>query len=76
MCVDGKALPSEVKTVIVIFLVLVNWRGRERYMKGSKVTETLSHTGQTKVDLYCPCEFVTQPQLRSNHTSMKLVNQF
>lgn len=50
--VDGNALPSQVKTVIVIERVMVAWSGKERYMKGSNVTETLLHTGQTKVDLY------------------------
>lgn len=52
---DGKALPSQVKTVTVIVRVLVDWSGSERYMNGSNVTETLLHTGQTKVDLYWPC---------------------
>lgn len=42
------------KTVTVIVRVVVAWSGKERYMKGSNVTETLLHTGQTKVDLYWP----------------------
>lgn len=50
--VDGRALPSQVKIVIVIDRVVANCRGKERYMKGSNVTETLLHTGQTSVDLY------------------------
>lgn len=50
----GNALPSHVKTVTVIVRVVVDWSGSERYMKGSNVTDTLLHTGQTKVDLYCP----------------------
>lgn len=57
----GSALPSLVKTTIVIELADGDWRGNERYMKGSKVTETLRHTGQTKVDLYWPCQvFIIQ----------------
>ena len=28
--------------------------GSDKYMNGSKVTEILLHSGQTKVDLYCP----------------------
>lgn len=52
----GSALPSQVKTVTVIVRVLVDWSGKERYMKGSNVTEILLHTGQTKVDLYWPCQ--------------------
>lgn len=52
---DGRALPSQVKTVTVIVRVMVCWRGRERYMNGSNVTETLLHTGHTNVDLYWPC---------------------
>lgn len=54
--VDGSLLPSLLKTVTVIVRVVVDWSGNERYMKGSKVTETLLHTGQTKVDLYWPCK--------------------
>lgn len=53
---DGKALPSQVKTVIVIVRVMVSWSGKERYMKGSNVMETLLHTGQTNVDLNWPCQ--------------------
>lgn len=51
---DGRVEPSQLKTVTVMVLLVVDWRGRERYMKGSNVTETLLQTGQTKVDLYCP----------------------
>ncbi len=50
----GRALPSQVKTVTVIVRVMVGWSGKERYMNGSNVTETLLHTGQTNVDLYWP----------------------
>lgn len=52
----GSALPSQVKTVTVIVRVEVDWRGRERYIKGSNVTDILSHAGQTSVDLYWPCK--------------------
>lgn len=55
MQANGVVLPSQEKTVTVIDRVVVDWSGKERYMKGSKVTETLLHTGQTNVDLYCPC---------------------
>lgn len=51
---DGSVVPSKVKTVTVMVLLVVDWSGKERYMKGSNVTETLLQTGQTKVDLYCP----------------------
>lgn len=51
---NGRVLPSEAKIVTVIDRVIVEWRGKERYMNGSNVTETLLHTGQAKVDLYCP----------------------
>lgn len=51
---DGRVVPSQLKTVTVMVLLVVDWRGRERYIKGSNVTETLLQTGHTKVDLYCP----------------------
>jgi hypothetical protein len=50
----GGALPSQVKTTMVMLRVEVNCRGKERYMNGSNVTETFPQIGQTKVDLYCP----------------------
>lgn len=63
---DGKALPSQVKTVTVMVRVMVSWSGNERYMKGSNVMETLLHTGQTNVDLNWPCQMEnTQHQSRS-----------
>lgn len=51
----GNVLPSLVKTITVMDRVWADCRGNERYMNGSKVTETLSHTGQTRVDLNWPC---------------------
>lgn len=53
---DGRAAPSQANTVTVMVLLVVDWSGSERYIKGSNVTETLLQTGQTKVDLYCPYE--------------------
>lgn len=53
---NGREAPSQAKTVTVMVLLVVGWSGRERYIKGSNVTETLLQTGQTKVDLYCPYE--------------------
>lgn len=52
----GSALPSQVKTVTAIVRVVVDWSGKERYMKGSNVTEILLQAGQTRVDLYWPCK--------------------
>ena len=52
----GKAVPSQVKTVTVIVRVVVDCSGKERYMKGSNVTEILLQSGQTRVDLYWPCK--------------------
>ena len=53
----GSELPSQVKTVTVIVRVVVDWSGKERYIKGSKVTEILLQIGQTRVDLYWPCKY-------------------
>lgn len=64
---DGNALPSQVKTVTVIVLVVVDWSGNERYIKGSKVTETLLQMGQTKVDLYWPCKTGNIITVRKNY---------
>lgn len=49
---NGSELPSELKTVAVIALIVVEGNGSDKYMKGSNVTDTLLQTGQTKVDLY------------------------
>lgn len=48
-------LPLVFKTVNVIVLIVVDGRGRDRFMNGSNVTETFLQIGQTNVDLYCPC---------------------
>lgn len=48
----GSPLPSLLKTVTVMVRVVADCRGKERYMNGSKVTETFPHAGQTRVDLY------------------------
>jgi hypothetical protein len=50
----GGTLPSQENTTAVTLRVEANCKGKERYMNGSKVTETFPQTGQTKVDLYCP----------------------
>lgn len=52
---EGAELPSALKTVIVIVRVGDDGRGRDKYIKGSNVTESLLQTGQTNVDLYWPC---------------------
>jgi hypothetical protein len=49
---DGPAVPSELKTVMVIVLIVVEGRGKERYINGSNVTDTFLQMGQTSVDLY------------------------
>jgi hypothetical protein len=45
-------MPEKMRTVML--LEEADWRGKERYMNGSKVTDTFSHTGHTSVDLNCP----------------------
>lgn len=50
----GGALPSPLNTLRVNEGFIDDDSGKERYMKGSKVTETLAHTGHTRVDLYWP----------------------
>ena len=45
-------LPSVLTTVKVIVRIVVEGRGSDRYMNGSKVVETFLQTGQTNVDLY------------------------
>lgn len=49
---DGSALPSVVTTVKVIVRIDVDGKGSDKYINGSKVTDTLLQTGQTKVDRY------------------------
>lgn len=51
---DGLAFPSVLTTVKVIARIVVDGRGSDKYMNGSKVVETFLQTGQTSVDLYCP----------------------
>lgn len=72
----GSELPSQVKTVSVIVRVVVDWRGKERYMKGSNVTDTLLHTGQTRVDLYWPCQMATGLCISSRAILMLHTYQF
>lgn len=62
----GGVLPSKVKTITVMLRVDVNCRGKERYMNGSKVTETFPQAGHTKVDLYCPWKITIQGRLQNN----------
>jgi hypothetical protein len=50
----GREAPVPLNTVTVIIRVTVEGNGSDKYMNGSKVTEILLHSGQTKVDLYCP----------------------
>lgn len=64
----GNPLPSLSKTVTVMLRVVADCRGKERYMKGSKVTETFPHAGQTKVDLYWPCQ-ICITQIHKSRTS-------
>ena len=58
--VEGKAVLSQEKTVTVIARVVLNCSGKDRYMKGSNVTETLLQIGHTNVDLYWPCELTNR----------------
>lgn len=48
----GMVLPSVFITVMFIVRIVVEGKGSDRYMNGSKVTETFLQTGQTNVDLY------------------------
>lgn len=57
-------------TVMVIVREVVDGRGSDRYMNGSNVTETFLHCGQTKVDLYWPCNEYDLDQL-SGITNMQ-----
>jgi hypothetical protein len=43
---------SEIKIVMVIVLIVVEGRGKDRYINGSNVTDTFLQMGQTSVDLY------------------------
>ena len=53
---DGWWLPLVFTTVKVIVRIVVEGNGSDKYMNGSKVTETFLQIGQTKVDLYWPCQ--------------------
>ena len=76
----GNALPSLEKTTMVMVRAEADCRGKERYMNGSKVTETFPHTGQTRVDLYWPCQiFITETyklmvDSRAMNSSSKILN--
>jgi hypothetical protein len=56
----GATLPSQEKITAVMLRVEANCKGKERYMNGSKVTETFPQTGQTKVDLYWPWKMIIE----------------
>jgi hypothetical protein len=45
-------VPSVLKTVMVIVLIVVEGRGKDKYINGSNVTETFLQIGHTSVDLY------------------------
>jgi len=47
---EGNVTPSVLMTVTVIVRVVVEGNGRDRYIKGSKVIETLLQKGQINVD--------------------------
>ena len=51
-------MPSELKTVTVIVRVVFadEGKGKDKYINGSKVMDTFLQSGQTNVDLYCPCQ--------------------
>lgn len=50
----GIVLPSVLKTVTVIVLIVVEGIGSDRYISGSNVTDTLLQTGQTNIERYWP----------------------
>ena len=45
-------LPSVLNTLTVNVRVVVDGRGKDKYINGSNVIDTLEQTGQTRVDLY------------------------
>lgn len=53
---DGPIEPSVLKTVTVIVLIVVEGRGKDKYINGSNVMDTFLQSGQTNVDLYWPCQ--------------------
>lgn len=48
----GNVLPSVLKIVTVIVLIVVEGKGSDRYISGSNVTDTFLQTGQTNIDRY------------------------
>lgn len=48
----GGLIPSVLKTLTVNVRVMVDGRGKDRYINGSNVIDTFEQTGQTRVDLY------------------------
>uniref|UniRef100_A0A0A9GV24 Uncharacterized protein n=1 Tax=Arundo donax TaxID=35708 RepID=A0A0A9GV24_ARUDO len=44
---------------MVIVLIVVEGRGKDKYINGSNVTETFLQMGQTNVDLYWPWQIST-----------------
>lgn len=52
MVYGAGVLPSVLTTVKVIVRIVVEGRGSDKYMNGSKVVETFLQMGQTNVDLY------------------------
>lgn len=49
---EGKVVPSELTTVKVMVLVVVEGSGKDRYMNGSNVIDIFLQTGQTTLDRY------------------------
>lgn len=48
--VEGNVIPSVLMTVKVMVRIVVEGKGRDRYIKGSNVIETFLQIGQTSVD--------------------------
>jgi len=48
--VEGDVIPSVLMTVKVMVRIVVEGKGRDRYIKGSNVIETFLQIGQTNVD--------------------------
>jgi len=47
---EGDVFPSVLMTVKVMVRIVVEGKGRDRYIKGSNVIETFLQIGQTNVD--------------------------
>lgn len=52
----GIQLPSVLKTVKVIVRIVVEGSGNDKYIKGSKVVDTLLQIGHTNFDRNWPCK--------------------